>query len=214
MIMSRKVAIIVSVVLALVFTFAITRSVNVRYAELRKTVEVAKVTRFIPAGAEIRQDQVAAVQVPEVIGRDLMKPSDVIGKAARVSMVEGQFAFPGSVENFSQKPGMVEIHVPVDLPNSASVIAGDIVDVYAVDKGQGAAKAVELCQKARVLHALDQNGGEINPGEPKSISQVAGPPGAKVPASVGLEVSREAAAVIAQVASQKRVYLVKSGGGM
>ncbi len=207
--MNRKVAVIVSVVLALVFTFAVTRSVNVRYAELRKTVEVAKVSRFIPSGSEIGQDQVVAARLPEAVGKDLMKPDDVIGKAARVSMVEGQFVFPGAVEGQVRKPGMVEIYVPVDLPSSASVIAGDIVDVYAVDKGQGAAEAVELYRTARVLHALDQNGGEINPCEPK-ISQVAGPPGTRVPSSVGLEVGREAAAVIAQAASQKRIYLVKT----
>lgn len=208
--MSRKVAIIISVVMALAVTFAITRAVNVRYSELKETVEIAKASQFIPMGAEIRQDQISAVQVPKSIGKDLASPVDVIGKASRVSLVEGQFIFPGSLESLCRKPGMVEIHVPVDLSSSASVIAGDIVDIFSVDKGQGAAKAVELYQRARVLRALDQNGVEINPSEPMSISHVANPPGAKVPASVGLEVSREAVAILAQAASQKRIYLVKS----
>lgn len=211
--MNRKIVIIVSVLLALVFTFAITRSVNVRYAELRKTVEVAKVTRFIPEGMEIRQDQIESFQVPEVIGKDLIKPSDAIGKAARVSMVEGQYVYPGSVESIAKKPGMVEIHVPVDLPSSASVIAGDTVDVYAVDKGQNSAKAVELYHGAKVLHVLDQNGSEVGPAENRGLSQVAGPPGSRVPASAGLEVNREASAAIAQAGSQKRIYLIKSGRG-
>lgn len=210
--MSRKIVIIVSLILAVVFTLLIFRSANVKYAELRKTVDVVKVTQFIPAGAEIRADQVTTVKMPEAVGKEFVTdPGQVIGKAAKVSLVEGQYVFPGTVGDVARKPEMVEVHVPVDLPASADVVAGDVVDVFAVLKGQQeAAQAALLYRGARVLHSLDQSGSELSPVENKGVGQVAGPPGNKVPVSVGLEVSREAAPAIVQAASQKRIYLVKT----
>ena len=211
--MSRKIVIIFSLILAVVFTLLIFRSANVKYAELRKTVDVVKVTQFIPAGSEIQADQVTTVKMPEAVGKEFVTdPGQVVGKAAKVSLVEGQYVFPGTVGDVARKPEMVEVHVPVDLPASADVIAGDVVDVFAVLKSgqQEAAQAALLYRGARVLHSLDQSGGELSPVEKKGIGQVAGPPGAKVPASVGLEVSREAAPAIVQAASQKRIYLVKA----
>lgn len=210
--MSRKIVIIVSLILAVVFTLLIFRSANVKYAELRKTVDVVKVTQFIPAGAEIRADQVTTVKMPEAVGKEFVTdPGQVIGKAAKVSLVEGQYVFPGTMGDAPRKPEMVEVHVPVDLPASADVIAGDVVDVFAVLKGQQeAAQAALLYRGARVLHSLDQSGSELSPVENKGVGQVAGPPGNKVPVSVGLEVSREAAPAIVQAASQKRIYLVKT----
>lgn len=209
--MNRKVVIIVCLVTAAVLTLLIFRSANVKYAELKKTVDAVKVVQFIPAGSEIRPGQVETVKVPETVGKEFVADiNQVMGKTAKVSMVEGQFVFPGSVGDISRKPDTVEVHVAVDLSSSAAVFAGDIVDVYAIDKDQKAAKAAEVFRGARVLHSFDSSGMELSPLEKKTLGQVAGPPGARVPASVGLEVSREAAAVIAQVASQKRIYLVKS----
>ncbi|MCL6449465.1 MAG: SAF domain-containing protein [Armatimonadetes bacterium] len=173
--MSRKVIVIVCLLLAAVFTLLIYRSANVKYAELRKTVDAVKVTQFIPAGSEIRADQVEAVKVPEAVGKEFVNDvNQVVGKAAKVSLVEGQYIFLGSVGDVARKPDMVEVHVPVDLSSSAAVFAGDTADVFAFSKGQ---------QEA---------------------------PGMRVPASVGLEVSREAAPAIVQAASQKRIYLVKA----
>ena len=211
--MIRKLVIIVSLVLAVIFTLLISRSANVKYAALRETVDVVKITQFIPAGSEIRPDQVTTVQIPEAVGKEFITDvNQVIGKAAKVSLVEGQYVFPGTVGDVARKPDMVEVHVPVDLPSSADVIAGDVVDVFAVSKSgqQEAAQAVLLYRGARVLHSLDQSGGELSPVEKKGVGQVAGPPGNKVPVSVGMEVSREAAPAIVQAASQKRIYLVKA----
>ncbi len=209
--LNRKVIIIVCLVMAAVLTFLIWRSANVRYAELKKTVDAVKVAQFIPAGSEIRPGQVEAVKVPQTIGKEFITDiNQVIGKTAKVSMVEGQYVFPGSVGDIPRKPDAVEVHVAVDLSSSAAVFAGDAVDVYAIDKDQKATKAVEIYRGAKVLHSFDSSGMELSPMDKKTLGQVAGPPGARIPASVGLEVSREAAAVIAQVASQKRIYLVKS----
>lgn len=209
--MSKKVVIIVSLILATFFTFAVVRSVNVKYADLKKTVDVVKTTQFIPAGSEIRADQVETVKIPEVVGRDLVHSADeVIGKAAKVGLIEGQYIFPGTAENAARRQGMVEVHVPVDISSSACVTAGDVVDVLLTDKGQAATTATPLYQGARVTHSFDQNGSEISPVENKHIGSMTGPPGSRAPVSVGLEVSREAAAPIAQAASKKSVYLVKS----
>lgn len=209
--MNRKIIIIVCLVMAAILTFLVWRSANVKYAELRRTVDVVKVTQFIPAGSEIRPGQAETVKIPETIGKEFVADiNQVIGKTAKVSMIEGQYVFPGSVGDIPRKPDTVEVHMAVDLSSSAVVFAGDTVDVYAIDKDQKAAKAVEVFRGARVLHSFDSSGMELSPAEKKTLGQVAGPPGARVPASVGLEVSREAAAAIAQVASQKRIYLVKS----
>ena len=209
--MNRKVVIAICLVLAIVFTMLISRSINGKYAELRKNVSAVKVTQFIPAGSEIRADQVTAVQIPEAVGKEFVTdPSQVIGKAAKVSLVEGQYITPGAVGDAARRPDAVEVDVPVDLSSSAAVFAGDVVDVFAVSKSpQETAQAAPLYRGARVLHSFDQNGGELSPVEKKGV-QAAGPPGAKVPASVGLEVSKEAAPAIVQAASQKRIYLVKT----
>lgn len=208
--MSRKLVIIVSLVLAVIFTLLIVRSANVKYAELKKTVDVVKVTQFIPAGSEIRTDQVVAVKMPEAVGKEFINDiNQVVGKATKVSLVEGQYITPGVVGEIPRRPDLVEVHVPVDLSSSAAVFAGDTVDIFAIDRNQQAVKAAELYRGARVLHSYDSNGAELSPVEKKGMGQVAGPPGMRVPASVGLEVTKEAAAVIVQAASQKRIYLVK-----
>lgn len=212
--LNRKVVVIVSLVLAALFTLLLVRGTNAKYAELKRTVDVVKTTTFVPAGSEIRADQVTTVKLPEAVGRDLVRDvKEVVGKASKVSLVEGQFVFPGTLEPVARRPGTVEVHVPVDLSSSAAVVAGDVVDVYAVSKGgQGeAGSAVEICRGARVLHSLDQTGSEVSPVEKKGPVQAAAPPGSKSPVSVGLEVPKEIAPALVQAASQKRIYLVKSG---
>ncbi len=209
--MGRKAVIVACLLLAALLTFLITRSANVKYAELRKTVDAVKVVQFIPAGSEIRPDQVEAVKVPSVIAKDFVTDvNQVAGKAARVSLVEGQYVTPGVIGEIPRRPGLVEVHVPVDLSSSAAVFAGDTVDIFAIDRSQQVVNAVKLYQGAKVLHSYDSNGAELSPVEKKGMGQVAGPPGMRVPASVGLEVTKEAAPAIVQAASQKRIYLVKT----
>lgn len=208
--MNRKVAIIVSIILALIFGLAYARSINVKYDNLKKTVEVVKVEKFIPPGSEIKTEQVTTVKIPESVGRDLVKSADeVVGKASKVGLVEGQYILPGTLDNAARRQGMVEIHVPVDISSSAFVAAGDVVDVFLTDKGQAAITAVPLYQGAKVMHSYDQSGSEISPVNNKNIG-ITGPPGSRVPVSVGLDISRESAGTIAQAASKKSIYLVKS----
>ena len=207
--MGRKVVIVACLFLAVFLTLIIYRGANVKYSEYRKTVDVVKVAQFIPAGSEIRADQVTTVKMPEAVSKDFVADvNQVVGKAAKVSLVEGQYITSGVVGDVARRPDLVEVDVPVDLSSSAAVFAGDVVDVLAVDKNQQAAQAFVVCRGAKVLHSYDSNGAELSPIERKA--QAVGPPGARVPASVGLEVPKELAPVIVQAASQKRIYLVKT----
>lgn len=207
--MGRKVVIVACLLLAVILTLVIYRGANVKYSEYRKTVDVVKVAQFIPAGSEIRPDQVTTVKLPEAVSKDFMADvNQVVGKAAKVSLVEGQYITPGVIGDVPRKPDLVEVDVPVDLSSSAAVFAGDVVDVLAVDKNQQAAQALVIYRGAKVLHSYDSNGAEVSPVEKKA--QAMGPPGGKVPASVGLEVPKEVAPAVVQAASQKRIYLVKT----
>ncbi|MCL6560579.1 MAG: Flp pilus assembly protein CpaB [Firmicutes bacterium] len=194
--------------MAVTLTLVIYRGANVKYSEYRKTVDVVKVAQFIPAGYEIRPDQVTTVKLPEAVSKDFVADvNQVVSKAAKVSLVEGQYITPGVIGDVPRKSDMVEVDVPVDLSSSAAVFAGDIVDILAVDKNQQAAQAFVIYRGAKVLHSYDSNGAEVSPVEKKA--QAVGPPGGKVPASVGLEVPKEVAPAVVQAASQKRIYLVK-----
>ncbi|AEG15982.1 SAF domain protein [Desulfofundulus kuznetsovii DSM 6115] len=209
--MNRRVIIIVSLVLAVLFTLLLVRGVNARYAELKKTVDVVRTTGFIPAGSEIKPGQVTTVRVPEIVGKDLIRdPKDVIGKAPKVSLVGGQYIFQGTLEPVARKPGTVEVHVPVDLSGSAFAVAGDVVDVYAFSRDNSGGASL-ICKGARVLHAYDQTGSEVSSLEKKGPAQAVAPPGSKAPASIGLEVPGDVVPAVVQAASQKRIYLVKSG---
>jgi Flp pilus assembly protein CpaB len=207
--LKRVVLVVVCLLFALVLTLLIVRGANVKYSEYRKTVNVVKAVRFIPAGSEIRADQVTTVKMPEAVGKEFVSDvNQVVGRAAKVSLVEGQYLTPGVVGDTARRPDAVEVDVPVDLSSSAAVFAGDVVDILAVDKNQQAAQALVIYRGAKVLHSYDTNGAEISPVEKKA--QAVGPPGGKVPASVGLEVPKEVAPAVVQAASQKRIYLVKT----
>lgn len=207
--MNKKIAIIVSIVLALIFTTLLVRSVNVKYADLKKNVDVVRVESFIPAGSEIRSDQVSLVKTPEVIATNMVQNLDeVIGKTSRVGLVEGQYIYTGTLESGVIKPNMIEISVPVDISSSDCVVSGDVVDVFLTDKGATVTQAPVIYHGARVLHSYDQNGSEVSPVE-SDVNQIVSAPGSKIPVSVALEVTKEAAPTIVQAASKKCIYLGK-----
>lgn len=207
--MNRKVVIIVSLVLAVIFTFVVVRSANVKYASLKETVEIVKTTQHIPAYSKIRIDQVTTVKLPETItqqGEFVKNIDDIVGKTTKVSLLEDQLVMQDTVSEIPLAQGMLEIHVPVDISSSAAVVAGDVVDIFAVDKNQGAS-AVKIYHAATVIHSYDQGGNEISPVSSKA-SGVA-PPGTSTPVSVGLKVSEESASVVVTAASKKMIYLAK-----
>ncbi len=177
--MNKKIAIIVSIVLALIFTALLVRSVNVKYAGIKKTVDVVKADKFIPAGSLIKPDQVSVVKAPEVVGSNMVHDLDeAIGKTSKVGLVEGQYIFTGTFDSAVINPNMIEISVPVDISSSDCVVSGDVVDVFLTDKGT-IPQAPVIYHGARVLHSYDQNGSEINPVEKNNIDQIARPPAQK-----------------------------------
>lgn len=184
---------------------------NSKNKQLSKTATVVKATAFIPAGAKIKQNQVSVVQVPEALAQDLAKsPEEVVGKASKVSILEGQFVPTAAIEPYSRKTDMVEICVPTDISSSACVLAGEIVDLYVFSKGTEAILATEVYRGARVMHAYDQNGMEIAPAGKTGFAESVQPGANQAPVSVGIEVPREVAPRIVDACSKKCVYLVKS----
>ncbi|MGI9951351.1 SAF domain-containing protein [Moorellaceae bacterium AZ2] len=185
---------------------------NAKYREATKTVTVVRATQFIPAGSEIRPEMVEVVSVPAQAAEGMVTaPEEVTGKVAAVSMVKGQYIWQDAVrEGKGLQDGYTVVYVPVDLSSSAAVLAGEVVDVYGIEKGSGGATTARLlAQKVRVLHSLNQDGVEIEPG--KENSGLASMPVSKTPASVGLELPKEVAQQVVQYASGKAVYLARSG---
>lgn len=208
--MDKRVSVIVFCLLfAAVLTLLIFRAANLKSAELRRTVDVVRVTQYIPPGSTVRPDQVEAAKVSEAAGKEYVLTLDqVVGRTARVGLVEGQYVHPNALGGQGLSPGAVEVDVPVDQSSSAAVIAGDVVDVYAIGKDAKDTAAQLLLRGVRVLHSYDSDGNEISPDKKKEAA--AGPPGSRIPASVGLEVPRDAAGAVVQAASQKRIYLAKA----
>lgn len=209
--MSRKAGIIISLFLALLFTMLVTLGANAKYRQMSKGVTVVRVTQFIPAGAEIKPEMLEIASVPAQAAEGMAtKPEEVAGKVAAVSMLKGQYVWKDAVkEGKGLRDGFVVVYIPVDLSSSAAVLSGEAVDVYAIDKTAGGAPAARLlAQGVRVLHSLNQDGTEIEPG--KGGSGVSPVPASRAPASVGLEVPKEVAPQVVQYASTKAVYLARS----
>ncbi len=207
--MSRKAGIIISLLLALLFTMLVTLGANAKYRQVSKGVTVVRAAQFIPAGAEIKPEMLETASVPAQAANGMAaKPEEVAGKVAAVSMVKGQYVWKDAVkEGKGLKDGYVLVYVPVDLSSSAAVLAGDVVDVFAVEKSSAGMSTKLLVQGVRVLHSLNQDGTEIEPGKDSGVSPV---PASRAPASVGLEVPKEVASQVVQYASAKAVYLARS----
>ncbi|MGB9793382.1 MAG: RcpC/CpaB family pilus assembly protein, partial [Thermacetogeniaceae bacterium] len=203
--MSRKAAIVVSLVLALVFTLLIVGASNRKYSEATQSVEVAQTTHFIPAGAELKGDDVKAVKVVKSAAKGLASVSEAVGKTAKVPMLKGQYVYKDALDTAKAvRPGYVEVFVPVDISSSAFSMSGQRVNVYVVNKDTGAATV--LLENVRVLHSLTsqgQNVGEKEGGVAAAQSTE--------PATVGLEVPKDKADAVVQAAAAKQIYLVRVG---
>ncbi|MBO8128248.1 MAG: hypothetical protein H0Z39_03490 [Peptococcaceae bacterium] len=212
--MSKKAAIIVSVVLALVFTVLVTANANRRFAEATRTVEVVQTTQYIPAGAMVDPDDIKLVKVPDEIAAGLIQdPDKVVGKITRVGLVKGQYIWEDTVgPGLPCRPGYIEVHVPTDLSSSACVIAGDRVNVYPINKSavysETPPSTKPLAEGLRVLHSYDQSGQEIDPVKRSVLKEVA-TSGKNVAVSVALEVPKDMADQIVKFASHKAIYLTK-----
>ena len=210
--MNKKSAIILAAILALVFTASIVFTANKELRKVNKTVEVAQTQGYIPVGSVIKESDIKMVPIQQDMSKGLVTDKEtVVGKSAAVSLVKGQFIFPGSLEKGAgKKDGFVEVYIPCDMSSSAMALAGEKVDIHVIDKNNREATAAPvLFKNARVLHSLDQQGKEITPGSSELSNMAA--PGGSAPSAVGVEVPAEIAEQLVQYASQGAVYLVKSG---
>jgi len=201
--LSRKIGIVLSVVLALVFSFLIIHTANNRFEEVTKTIIAARAKQHITAGSEITADMIEEVAVQEAAGKGLISPEEAVGKVARVSMVGGQNIYADALETGKAlRTGYVEVFVPVDLASSACAIPGQYVNVHKVnDDGT----APVILKQVRVLHSLDNQGGGTNDGG-GTLKLV----DSSKPSAIGLEVPEAEAERIVYAASQKDLYLTRS----
>lgn len=205
--MSKKVGIIVSLVLALVFTILIVNTAERDYRESSATMQVARTTVFIPAGEIITAEKLETVEVPQKVGEELLALGDVEGKSAVVSLVKGQYITVDAVENAGGlKSGYVEVFVPVDLSSSAMVLPGYVVNVHIVNKETGQAPAV--LENVQVLHVMGSQGQSLPEAGQDLVST------GSEPAAVGLEVPKDRADELVLAASQKVIYLTRAKPGI
>lgn len=201
--MSRKVGIVVSLALALIFTLLI---VSAAGKESRDTVRVARTMAFIPVGEEVTADKLEAVEVPRKLGAGLASPEEARGKFAAVSLVKGQYVPAEALDAAgAPRPGHVEVFVPVDVSSSAMVLPGQAVNVHIVNKDAGQAPVV--LENVRVLHVVGRQGESL----PQAKEGIV--PGGSEPAAVGLEVPGDRAPGLVAAASRKAVYLTRSKSG-
>lgn len=200
---TRKAGILISLVLALLFTFLIVRAAG--QAEEQK-VKVAKAKDFVAAGEVLVPDRLEAVEVPKLVAEGAATVEEAAGKPVKVSLVKGQIVYKDALDaGAALQKGYVEVYVPVDLASSALALPGQYVNVYVVAKQQGGAPSL-LLERVRVLHAVANQGEAV--GSAKQGVAAAVQMG-NVPAAVGLEVPADKAVQVAQAASQKAIYLAR-----
>ncbi|MBM7854946.1 Flp pilus assembly protein CpaB [Desulfohalotomaculum tongense] len=229
--MSRKIGIMVSLVLAIIFTGAIVVTSNINLKKETKTVEVLQTTRFIPVGTEITAGDVKTVKVPEKIADNLVKNlEDVKGKVTAQSIGKNQYIFKNSVILSKPiRPGYCQLVIPTDLIKSCFVTPGEEVDLYLV-VGMDEREEYELGFKettktikkllhepiysgAKVLRVLDSDGNDIEPVKNSSaLEEISNPTGKKsIPAAIAVEVSQKRISELITYAEDERIYVVKSG---
>ncbi|RDV83461.1 SAF domain-containing protein, partial [Ammonifex thiophilus] len=122
---TRKVGLVVSLLLSLLFTVVIVAAANRKYGEATQPVEALKVREVIPAGVEISSRNTEVVKVPKPASEGLAPPQEALGKVAKVPLVRGQLVYREDLDTAPQlAPGCVEVLVPVDLSSSACALPG------------------------------------------------------------------------------------------
>lgn len=210
--MNKKVAIIVSLILTIVFTLGIVWTANKNYKQVSRTVDVVQTTEYVPVGSLITENDIKMVPVQENMAKNMVTDKEVvIGKSPVVSLIKGQYIYDTSLSaGIGKQKGFVEVYIKTDVSSSAMATAGELVNIHLVDRSNRDAKiAPEIYKGARVLHSLDQQGSEITPGSKASLSDMQSPDG-HVPVAIGIEVPVSLADTIVQYAHNDSVYLVKS----
>lgn len=192
--------------LAVILTLAINVSATRKYAAVTRTTRVIQATQFIPAGEMINAGMVKAVDVPAQVAQELVTGdvTGVIGKSVKVSIMKDQYLMNDDLDTSGRDPGTTEIYVTVTVPSGAWAMPGDYVDVW--QKGQQNSPGVLLIAKAKVLHTVDSNAKQTEPGK----STVTGAMGNSAAVAVGIEVPSDQVVKVVGPASQNQIYLVRS----
>ena len=192
-------------VLAVILTLAINVSATRKYAAATKMIKGIESTQFIHVGENIDPIMVKSVDVPTQMAQGLETDiAAVAGKSVTVSILKDQYLMQDDLDTQGRDPGCVEVYVPVTVPGGAWVAPGDYVDLWqkAVQDNPG----VLLVAKAKVLHTVDSNANQTEPGKSAGATAM----GSGVAVAVGIEIPADQAAKVVGPASQNNIYLVRS----
>jgi Flp pilus assembly protein CpaB len=203
--MNKKIGIILSLVMALIFTSLVVIKSNQKYNQIAEKVEVTQAAHYIPAGTKITSQDVVKAEVIKTAANGLAAYNDVVGKTTKVSLLKDQYVYMDGLSTADAlMQGYVEVYVPVELSSSAFALPGEKVDVYLIDKNT---KQSRLALSAvPVLNCMDNQGREVEVGK-MDLVKAAGQQ--NIPASIGVMIPRDQVVAIVSAASEKSVYLVK-----
>lgn len=219
--MTRRIGIIISLVLALVFTTVIVTTANRDYNRATETVKVARTKAYIPVGQKIRAADLEEVEIVKSAASNLVTVGEAEGRTALVSLVEGQYITKNSLGNEpAPLAGYVEVVIPLDLATSANVRPGERVNIHVTDPEYNQEQQQEnsasnfkeaplVLQNIRVLSVLDSRGKEITPDSGGLVEAAAAAANSRQIAAVGLEIPEEHAGIIVLAASKQNIYLTR-----
>ncbi len=176
-----------------------------------KTVGAFQAKKFIPMGTPITDKEVEKIEVPVKIAKNLVTDSKYFdGKITTQNIGKEQYIFTNSLATgLVIRPGYGEVYIPTDLSKSAMAIPGELVDLYPIDRSSEGIELPPIFEQARVIHSLDQEGNDIDPGRGEALKNMAAK-GDKIPVAIGIELPKDKISKVVLYAYNKNIYLVKS----
>ncbi len=207
---TRKRAIAISFILALVFTTLITIGANSKNIAENKKVEVMVAKRTLPFGTSVTPADYEKVQVPESMSKNMVADPDFFtGKTLILPVGQGHYIYQDSFrEGLARRPGYSEVFIEVDLHKSALALPGEYVDLVPIDTRNDVARPEPIARSVRVLHAVDSKGWDIDPLMKNGVAQGLKNEDKKYPVTVGIEISPDLVTAVVPYAD-KKIQLVK-----
>lgn len=207
--MNRKIAMAVSLILALIFTVVIVATARKDYSTATETVTVAKAAQYIPLGTELTEANIEKVGILKSASTGMASFEEALGKTVSVSLIEGQHIYKDALSTSTlPKPGCVEVLVSVDLAKSAFAMPGEKVNVHLIPqelKAEGGLGAPLILEGIMVLRTLNSDGMDIVKGGSGLLDVAAD----NKPAVVGLEIPKEQAENVVYGAANGALYLTR-----
>lgn len=201
----RILVLTVSLMVAMLATFLITRGANQRYETASLTATAYEATGFLPIRSVLDVSNLKPVDVPASMAQGLAKKVD--GKTLVTSVLPGDLIYANELSAAAPlPPGQVSLSVPVNQATADGVTAGDMVDVFA---GNPDGSAMSIVADVEVLGSYDSQGAPVYPDSSANSGVVSSlkAPGGYVPSVVELMVP--VGSVGAVVQNSKSVYLVR-----